>query len=105
MSPLLRGPQRRIVIIDDDANILALLEQAFLQVGDTVVAVRLPTSALAVVRRHRPDLVLCDISMPLMDGYSVLRALQGDPVTGSVPVAFMIVTITSPFWCPFMESG
>ena len=44
---------------------------------------------MELARRENPDLVLCDIAMPGIDGYGVLQALQSDPATARFPVVFL----------------
>jgi DNA-binding response OmpR family regulator len=44
---------------------------------------------MELARRETPDLVLCDIAMPGLDGYGVLKALQADPSTARFPVVFL----------------
>ena len=44
---------------------------------------------VAAARRERPDLILCDVMMPELDGYGVLRALQADPRLASIPFIFL----------------
>ncbi len=46
-------------------------------------------SGLEVACRERPDLILCDVMMPELDGYGVLRALQTDPKLASIPFIFL----------------
>src|SRR4030095_4584620 len=57
--------------------------------GHRVVGTGDPTRAVELVRSESPDLVICDIMMPVMDGYAVLRALQSDPTTARNPVMFL----------------
>lgn len=81
--------ERKIVVIEDDETILALVE-AFLRSGGYQVSTTCdPLGAVALVRRVDPDLVLCDIAMPGLDGYGVLKALQADPETARYPVVFL----------------
>jgi two-component system cell cycle response regulator DivK len=47
--------------------------------------------ALTTVARQRPDLILMDIQLPVMDGYEATRRLKSDPVTKSIP----IIVVTS----------
>jgi DNA-binding response OmpR family regulator len=76
-------------VVDDDENILSLVE-AFLRSGGYEVAgTTEPLDAAELVRREDPDLVLCDIAMPALDGYGVLKALQADPATARCPVVFL----------------
>ncbi len=79
----------RVLVIDDDPDLRPLVERALGAVGLTVVFSTDPTKAVALAREHAPALVLCDITMPVMDGYSVLRALQADALTARCPVVFL----------------
>ncbi len=81
--------QRTIAIVEDDEDIRTLLEQMLSGGGYRVVATGLPAAAVELVRQENPDLVLCDIAMPVMDGYAVLKALQADPATARYPVVFL----------------
>ena len=80
---------RRIAVVEDDPEIRALVEHILKSGGYETASIGDPTRAVELVRKHAPDLVLCDIAMPLMDGYAVLRALQADPTTARYPVVFM----------------
>jgi two-component system cell cycle response regulator len=57
--------------------------------GHEVVSTTESKGAVELVRREVPDLVLCDIAMPELDGYGVLAALQSDPETARYPVVFL----------------
>lgn len=78
-----------IVVIDDEAPVRQLIERLLREVGYRVVATGDPSTAVELVAGARPDLVLCDLTMPGQDGYEVLRRLQTDPRTASYPVVFL----------------
>jgi len=82
-------PQKTIAVIEDDPTILSLIRNVLSSGGYRVVATNDPTKALELVREAAPDLVLCDITMPDMDGYRVLKALQAEPATARFPVVFL----------------
>jgi two-component system CheB/CheR fusion protein len=75
-----RSARRRILVIEDNAEAAETLRVA-LQLDDHEVEVaRDGREGLAMARAFRPDLVLCDLGLPLMDGYAVARAIRTDPV-------------------------
>lgn len=80
---------RKIVVIEDDAGVRELLQNMLESAGHQVVATTESKRAHEVVGRESPDLVLCDIAMPELDGYAVLRQLQADPATARYPVVFL----------------
>jgi DNA-binding response OmpR family regulator len=83
-----KGP-RKILVVEDETPIRTLIEGFLTGAGYVVVATGQPREVLELARRENPDLVVSDISMPEMDGYAVLRALQGDSTTARVPVVFL----------------
>jgi DNA-binding response OmpR family regulator len=80
---------RKIVVIEDDDEVRGLIRTILKAGGFAVAETGEPAQAAALVRAEDPDLVLCDISMPGLDGYGVLRELQSDPATARYPVVFL----------------
>ena len=74
-------PARKLIVVEDDEHIRVLVETLLKSAGYSVVSTSQPTEAHELTRRESPDLVLCDIAMPALDGYGVLRELQADPET------------------------
>jgi DNA-binding response OmpR family regulator len=85
----LRGAGRKILVVEDEEQIRILVEKILSAAGYAVVSTSDPTQAMDLARRESPDLVLCDIAMPGLDGYGVLKALQSDPTTARFPVVFL----------------
>jgi DNA-binding response OmpR family regulator len=84
------SPQgRKVLLVEDEPAIRMVVEGFLKQAGYVVVATGQPTEAAELARRESPDLVVSDISMPELDGYGVLRALQADPATARIPVVFL----------------
>lgn len=81
---------RRVLVVDDDED---LREALRLVLGDAGWAVDLaPDGAaglLALAERPRPDVILLDSMMPVMDGERMRRALLADPGTADLPVVFL----------------
>ena len=83
--------RRRVLIVDDDRSFLELAERLLMKEGYSAVSTNLPRSVRQLARTIRPDAVLLDILMPDFDGWSVLEALQRDPVTASIPVVILSI--------------
>jgi len=83
------GVRPRILIVDDvHENVHALMN--VLRDEYAILAATSGDKALELARRESPpDLILLDIKMPGMDGYSVLSALKINPVTAEIPVIFV----------------
>ncbi len=80
----------KILIVDDNHDILDLLE-VFLYGAYELITALNGFEGLKTAREKRPDLIITDIMMPVMDGIKLLNSLRGDPNTASIPV----IAITS----------
>ena len=78
-----------VLVTDDDRSIVDLLTHTLKQRGYAVMAAYDGREAMAAVARRRPDAILLDIRMPVMDGYEVLEALKTDQATADIPVVIM----------------
>ena len=79
----------RVLIADDRESIRSLFHRLLSADGHDVVLAPDGASALAAVHRHRPDVVLLDVAMPLVDGLEVCRQLKADPATRLTPVVLV----------------
>lgn len=79
----------RIVLIDDEAELRAVMGEILAGAGHEAVLAANGADGLAALRRERPDLVLCDINMPGLDGFGVLQAIRADPQLASLPFVFL----------------
>jgi CheY-like chemotaxis protein len=78
--------QRRILVVDDDVDILESTALVLRSEGYAVATIDCGGDVLPAVRRERPDLVLLDMRMPGMSGFEVCAALQRDPELARIPV-------------------
>ena len=69
---------KRILIVDDEPNIVISLEFLMMREGHEVRVARDGEAGLAAVRDLRPDLVVLDVMMPKLDGFSVLASIRAD---------------------------
>ncbi len=82
--------RRRVLIVDDNVDAARTLHALVREFGHEVEVAHDASSALAVAREHRPEVVLLDLSMPGMDGVELARALRSQP--GFEDVRFAAVT-------------
>lgn len=85
----------KILIVDDEADILHFLELVLRERGYEVTTASTGREAIQLAGAIRPNLVLLDIMMPQMDGWEVLRLLRVDEATAQIPVA-MVSARTDP---------
>ncbi|MGE0557134.1 MAG: response regulator transcription factor [Burkholderiales bacterium] len=78
-----------LLIIEDETPIRANLRQLLQLEGYTVLETANGEEGVAAAHARQPDLVLCDILMPGMDGYAVLAALRASPATKALPFIFL----------------
>jgi len=77
---------RRILVVDDQPSIRAILEMALSEAGADVWCVPDGPSAITLLETANPELILLDLAMPGMNGWQVLEALSGKPRTAGIPV-------------------
>ena len=78
---------KRIAIVDDHPHVRLLVRRILQAQGKyELFEAEDGKSALTMIRSEKPDLVILDLMMPEMDGFSVLDALRNDPATASIPV-------------------
>lgn len=79
----------QLLLIEDEAAMRQLTATALELEGFTVRTAADGSIGVEMARRHRPDLILCDIMMPGMDGYQVLACLRADPLLAGIPFIFL----------------
>ena len=91
MVPILDvlGASRIIVVADDDGDIRELLANRLESAGYSVVQAEDGVGALALIRNALPQLVLLDVSMPLLSGLDVLQAMKADEELAGIPVILL----------------
>jgi DNA-binding response OmpR family regulator len=81
--------QKKILIVDDEPNIVMSLEYAFKKKDFEVFIARDGTEALDISDREKPDLILLDIMMPEMDGYETLKRVRDNKDLSHTKVVFL----------------
>lgn len=89
-------PYGPILIVEDSPSVLELLETTLRFKGYPVVTARNGQEALAAVQKQRPALIITDILMPTMDGFSLAHTLRKDPLSCQIPLIFLSATFVTP---------
>jgi len=80
----------KVLCIEDDRETAALIAEELADRGYEVVVAHDGQAGFAAILRTMPDLVLCDISMPIMSGFEVLERLTAlMPRFGNMPFVFL----------------
>src|SRR5262252_2942400 len=80
-----------IVVVEDQMDNRQILRDLLGNAGYQLVEAENGEEALAAVARQRPDLILMDIQLPVMDGYETTRRIRADPESKAIP----IIAVTS----------
>jgi PAS domain S-box-containing protein len=89
VNRLLRDAQKKILVVDDDKNLVKSLKYQLGKRGYSTDAAYDGKRALDKVASQPPDLILLDIKMPQMDGYEVMKSLKLKTETAQIPVLVM----------------
>jgi DNA-binding LytR/AlgR family response regulator len=85
--------KEKIVVIEDDKEILRDIEILLVEENYVVATAKNGKEGIEVIRKEKPDLVLCDILMPDIDGYGVLAEIQKDKLTRTIPFIFVTAKV------------
>lgn len=80
---------KTILIIEDEADTRENLQLMLEMEGFKPLSAANGRKGVAAAKQHLPDVILCDVSMPELDGYGVLQALRADERTVSIPFIFL----------------
>ncbi|HCJ66272.1 MAG TPA: two-component system response regulator [Elusimicrobia bacterium] len=78
--------KKKVLVVDDEEDIVYLLQEALEDEGYQTLGAYNGQEALEIVQKEKPDLILLDIMMPKIDGYSLNQQLKKHQETQSIPV-------------------
>lgn len=81
--------KKRILIVEDEPAVRENLRRCLELEGYDVDALSNGGEALTYLRKQKPDLVICDLMMPEVDGFGVLTQLRTSPATKTIPFIFL----------------
>jgi len=82
---------KRILVVEDQEDNRAILRDVLSTAGYELIEATNGQEGIELARKERPDLILMDIQLPVIDGYEATRQIKGDAALGSIP----IIAVTS----------
>jgi diguanylate cyclase (GGDEF)-like protein len=95
----------KILVIEDERAIRMNLVKLLSAEGFQTIDADNGILGIQLAQAQHPDLIICDIMMPGMDGYEVLKALQQDPITAAIPFIFLTAKAEHSDWRQAMNMG
>jgi YesN/AraC family two-component response regulator len=96
---------KKILVIEDEAQTRDIFLRCLTFEGFLALAAESGTAGIAQATLHRPDLIVCDIMMPDLDGYQVLKTLHKNASTVTIPFIFLTAKVTMSALRQGMELG
>jgi len=81
--------RHKILVVDDDPKALLLMEAVLKPRGYDVVLINDSRQVIQTARKEKPDLILLDIMMPGLDGYTILNKIKEDEAIKNIPVVMV----------------
>jgi two-component system alkaline phosphatase synthesis response regulator PhoP len=85
--------KQRILVVDDDKEVVRLMRAYLEQEGYEVLVAYDGETAVHVLRRGEPDLLLLDLMLPDRDGWDITRLVRGDPALASIPIIMLTARV------------
>ena len=82
---------KRILVVEDQEDNRQIIRDMFAGTDYEIIEAENGEEAIAAVAKQRPDLILMDVQLPIMDGYEATRRIKADPALRSIP----IIAVTS----------
>ena len=85
----------KILVVDDEQDVVRLIEFRLVKEGFEIVSCGDGQTALSLADSEKPDLVILDLMMPLMDGMEVLRQIRSHRTTSRMPIIMLTAKTSS----------
>ena len=86
---------KRILVVEDQADNRQIIRDMLAPTDYEITEAENGEQALAAVTKQRPDLILMDIQLPIMDGYTATRHIKADPTLRSIPIIALTAHVMS----------
>ena len=97
--------KQKILVIDDDPDVRKLVRINLTSSGFQVLEAGEGQQGIELARQHQPSLVLLDLMMPVMDGWTVLKELESDAATAGLPIVILTALAHDEHVLMGMEAG
>lgn len=81
----------RIMVVDDDPDVIFVLERILKKYGCEVVGITDSEKCLGMVKKKRPEIIFLDVMMPGMNGWEICKKIKEDPKTSDIFVSMLTV--------------
>ncbi len=81
--------QQTILVVDDDPYLIDLVSRVLQSKGFRVLQTTDPETAYTMAERERPDLIISDVAMPALDGFTLFSGLKHNKITSSIPLVLL----------------
>lgn len=81
--------KKKILLVDDEVSLIEVMKFRLEEAGYEVITATDGFSAMSMARAQRPDIVLLDLMLPKLDGYTVCRMLKLSGVTKGIPIIIL----------------
>jgi CheY-like chemotaxis protein len=85
----MENTQKTILVVDDDPYIVDLLSRQLKAKGFTVIQTTDPETAYSLAEKEKPNLIISDLAMPALDGFTLLKGLKNNKITCDIPLVLL----------------
>ncbi len=80
---------KRILVIDDEPNLLMMMTETLQLLGFETLAANGGSTGIEMAAGQKPDLIICDLNMPSVDGFETLKGIRGAEATAHIPFVLL----------------
>jgi CheY-like chemotaxis protein len=96
---------KKVLVIDDSTEIRMIIEETLGMFGFATISAEDGERGVALARSEKPDLIICDVNMPKMDGFATFTRLRESELTAVIPFMFLSGAVDRPQIRRGMEMG
>lgn len=86
---------KKILVVDDEPDLLKVMTFRLKKLGFGIIEATDGQKAIDLIREHRPDLILLDLRLPIIDGWEVCRRIKADEQLEHIPIIFLTASASA----------